>query len=684
MSPTHSNSQSRSSEHSEPVSGAPSVDHWCDLALENAWLAAVVLTPLLFNGYSFTGFEPEKQLLLIALAAFTCLVWLVKFLCGHRLAGLPRVWVLPALALLVGVLSAWFSIDPQRSVLGSYQRAQGLLGQVAIGCVALSVALHCRHTEQHKRLAIALILGSVPVALIAWLQRFGVELSGFPGDPARTAIRASATLGNPIFLGAYLSIACIVTLLAGVRLCFAGADSERTHWANSRACLLTLLGAVLVLQIGALVFTGSRGPVLGLFAALAVLVLLWLALSPGAQQRRGIVLWWFALCSVVLVSGALVAKSAAESVDAEKQPNRLFTLFDPRFRTTQERLALWGAAETVYLSGTVGVADVDPNKPLRWLVGGGQETQWPRLLAAYPPAFANYQKVDESVDRVHNRYWDTALTTGLLGIGAQLALLLWFGCFALRALGLRADRAGGGVRMWAAVGTCVIVPGVCLGLIGEFRFFGVALPLLLIGLFCVCASRAGWVKAAQSTTGALRCSPMEHDRRLVVIGGLAIAVAHQIESAVGLVTLCSSLLFYVGVAVAVASATSRHPDISPGAEANTRWHSLLAQPLGVLLPGIGWLVYQGVRPLGETASGGGSFSAFVVLIALVVLWCAGMALWANWRSANLAGLSQSSEDSRHRGSGHWPYGGAAEWCRARAALFSELGRFAGRALGGVG
>src|SRR5438270_2704623 len=132
-----------------------------DRILEMGWLAAAVLAPLFFNVYSSRVFEPDKISLIRSIALIMAVAWLVKLfeggfralsqsnaplrsrqglnaaMQGAAESGLPS-WlgflrvpmVIPVLTYaLVYLVTSLFSVTPEATWLGSYQRLQGTFSQ---------------------------------------------------------------------------------------------------------------------------------------------------------------------------------------------------------------------------------------------------------------------------------------------------------------------------------------------------------------------------------------------------------------------------------------------------------------------------------------------------------------------------------------------------------------------------
>jgi hypothetical protein len=265
----------------------------CEALMEACWLAAAVIFPLFFNISSVRMFEPDKMFVfkfLVVISGAACLLkWIDGRMTKSDLSGkipsgkalLASPLVIPVLALVVScTLSSVFSIVPAESWWGSYRRAQGA---VALYCyvVLFSVVIReLRTPVQLRRLQYAFILTSLPVAGYTILQFLGPDF--IPWTDVFYE-RSSASMGNPIFLGAYLVMVIPLTfsqLLDGFKSLRKNGD-KRSGIVLSCCC-----GTALILQITALLCTQSRGPVLGLAVAgyICFFILLILNRTPGSRR----------------------------------------------------------------------------------------------------------------------------------------------------------------------------------------------------------------------------------------------------------------------------------------------------------------------------------------------------------------------------------------------------------------
>ncbi|MDQ2806154.1 MAG: O-antigen ligase family protein, partial [Chloroflexota bacterium] len=214
----------------------------CDRVIEAGWLAAAVFTPLYFNVYSSRVFEPDKISLLRNIVLMMTLAWFIKLIEGALAAKggtgtaleaaapgwLPRLFRVPLMIPLilyaaVYLFSTVTSVVPLTAFFGSYQRFQGLISQYTYIMLALMILANLRSRAQLNRLITFAIATSVPVAAYGLLQRAGLDPLPWAGD---VESRVASSLGNAIFVGAYLIMIVPLTLqrLVAVLAAWRGSD----------------------------------------------------------------------------------------------------------------------------------------------------------------------------------------------------------------------------------------------------------------------------------------------------------------------------------------------------------------------------------------------------------------------------------------------------------------------------
>ncbi len=272
------------------------VTRWCEGFIEAGWLAALVIAPLFFNIHSERVFEPDKLTLVRSIALMMSVAWVVRFidLQGWRNLGWlhPRregsIWRMPfvlpvAILVIVYLVSTAFSVTPRVSWAGSYQRLQGTYSTLSyIVIFALAVAT-IRRREQINRIVTTVIITSIPIALYGMLQHFALDPLPWGGNTQR---RIAGHMGNAIFIAAYLIMAVPPTLARIVDAFTNILQEERFSYADVIRSSIYIF--TLAIQLMAIYWSGSRGPLLGLIVGIFALVLILLVSlrNASADERR--------------------------------------------------------------------------------------------------------------------------------------------------------------------------------------------------------------------------------------------------------------------------------------------------------------------------------------------------------------------------------------------------------------
>ena len=595
---------------------------YADAVMETAWLLALVLAPLFFNVYSQRVFEPDKISLVRTMALFGLVAGLIKLFEMLRWRGdeakradedgavpfwrRPLVW--PVLALAAAyLLSTLLSVTPRQSFWGSYQRLQGTFTMFSY-IILFFITLNALRTEQQwRRLQYTIILVSVPIALYGIMQHFHLDPLPWGSD---TVIRVASTMGNAIFLAAYLIMVVPLTierLVSTVQKMLLDENGSVMD-SLSAATLLT----VLVLQFIAILFTQSRGPWIGLAVGLYIFGLL--ALTSLRQQAEkqgalhaGDVIWGVSmglagllalaagLLAMVKVSGVLgmlllllaifgalalylvplfrrwgwrwlwlsfitqsilvalvvvllnVSPGFMPGFGSVPYVGRLSHLMDFEHGTGRVRVLIWQGAVEMMLQPhpplTYPDGHTDSLNAIRPLIGYGPESMWVAYNPYYKPELGELERRNASPDRSHNETFDSLISTGLLGLLAYFALFFSIFYYALKWLGLIADRVSR--SLFFVLG----LVGALLGVIAPWMmgvpyFLGVGLPLGFILGMLVYITYAAF-------RGSDEIFALQR-RQLLIIALLATLVAHFVEIHFGIAIVSTRTYFFILAAALVA------------------------------------------------------------------------------------------------------------------------------------
>ncbi|MCL4459093.1 MAG: O-antigen ligase family protein [Chloroflexi bacterium] len=475
---------------------------FCENILEAGWLATIAAVPLFFNIYSSRVFEPDKIIILRCIVLVMALSFAIRgfergwkraqagdvakdkqpgvVLSVHKRGLSPNLLLVSTLFFaLAYTLATLFSIVPSISLWGSYQRLQGTYTVFTYLLFFLMVIQTLRRREQLDRLINVILLTSVPISLYGLVQHLSKDPLPWSGD---VVFRVTSSMGNAIFLGAYLIMVVPLTLarlldaLARLRQLpkppighfYAGSsallgrlaililqnvvlaipviysvNAPNVWWGAlgaigiflalslsfriERASYLVVLGEMvgygllLCLQLVTLFLTQSRGPLLGLLAGLLFFLL---ALAQRRKQRR--LLWSTVAVSSLLVGLLIVFNLSGTPLEPFKKVpyiGRLGELTQVERGTGKVRILIWqGALQLITTKPNVGFR-TDPLGVLRPLVGYGPEAMLVAFSKVYPPNLAHYEARNASPDRSHNDLLDHLVMEGVLGLVSFLLLV---------------------------------------------------------------------------------------------------------------------------------------------------------------------------------------------------------------------------------------------------------------------
>jgi len=592
---------------------------YCDKLIEAGWLAALIAVPLFFNIYSSRVFEPDKLTLLRSIVIVMIVAWIVSKVEAWQWgeekppeaakAPVPGIWsriravplVLPTLLMVLAYLiSVAFSRTPGISWQGSYVRLQGVSTTFSYIVIFFMMLERLRSRDQLERAIQTIILASVPASLYGILQHYGQDPLPWAGE---TAERVSSSMGNAIFIAAYLLLVFFVTLYKALQV-FGRLASSKEETNLRDAVLGGAYLFILAIQLIAIFFTQSRGPWLGLLGGLYAFVLILLVSlrqRAGGERRvaaadlgRGIgagvgalliggLLAWISIAKIgspmlglALLAAVVIATYAvliltrkglrwlwvswisqtllvAAFLVVFNLPNtplaslretpyigRLGQVFETEGGTGKVRVLIWE-----------GAVKMITDSPLRALVGYGTESMYVTYEPFYPPDLAHYEARNRTPDRSHNQTFDSLVSTGLLGFLSYMFLFTSIFYYGLRWLGLIRSRRERNLFIGLLVGGAVAGALLAWIVTGGFAFVGVSLPAgFIAGLVIYLVIAA--VNPAAPAEGTLHGG-----NRMLVAALMAAILGHFIEIHFGFVVAATGTYFWALAALFVLVGSGR-------------------------------------------------------------------------------------------------------------------------------
>ncbi len=413
------------------------------LTIIRALVALVLLTPLIVMApplpSTFFPYIVGKAVYSRTLVEIAFGLWVVLSL-RHSRYRMPRSWLLPLLGAYVvaALLASLFGVSPQRSIWSTYERMQGFVDLAHWMAFVVVMASVFRSWVDWRpllnfNLGVSFLLGLLGIA-----QHQDIGFFSFLAQGARVDI----TLGNPTYVGAYMLVNMMVALgflgrsLAGPReteerVVTPPKESRaaerrrrrgrtRRRTADQRPLFVVpeavwrgFWAVVVVVNLGILWQSGTRGALFGLVVAslaLALGYLAWGRIRPLRLASLG-ALGLFVVGALAFVG--IRETSFFHSVTRTNIMLNRISLIGPEHHNLTSRLNSWEV-------GLRGFA-------ARPLLGWGPEN----FTIAYDQHVTadKFAISGESFDQAHNKIVEELTTKGLLGTVGYLAV--WVTMFAV-------------------------------------------------------------------------------------------------------------------------------------------------------------------------------------------------------------------------------------------------------------
>jgi tetratricopeptide (TPR) repeat protein/O-antigen ligase len=406
---------------------------------EAMWLSALATIPLLFSYRSSLATYDEAKsygLHFFALITVVLLTWdaTARYLEARR-NGQPiesidvLAWaksdrsnlLIAAIAIFtfVYVISTVLSPMPYFSFWGVAPGSTGynLYSFLSMMVIFFAVVTKLRSVEQVWRVLYVIAGIGTLTAIYGAAQHFGWD----PLYGSHESNRIFGSFGNPIYFGAYLVMTIPVTAVVGIRLILRRA-SKRVF-----ACITVAFA----LQLAAMWFTGSRGPLVGLIVGLIFVAASTLLLVPRRQLSSFVI---FIGVSLLLAIGLILApgeKVGARSLQFGGELSSLTTSdgtgrIEPGLGGRSE---IWSEVLDLAVEWDRLPPDEGMSKLLRPLFGFGPDMlRFSSSLVSKPRASL------EIVDHAHNRALQVLMEQGwvgfvvflsVVGLAVWLLVLVW-------------------------------------------------------------------------------------------------------------------------------------------------------------------------------------------------------------------------------------------------------------------
>lgn len=374
-----------------------------------------VAVPLVFWHGVFFPYTFIKTILFFVLTELLFAVWIV-FAVAHK-EYRPRFSAVTGALLLFLIcmgIASYSGVDWSKSVWSEYERMIGFVTWLHMGAFFLVLSSVVRKDTEWRMIGKAVIGTAAVVALIAVWQGF------------TTSELSVSTIGNAAYLSSY-----IVPIFFLVCM-FALQEKRFTK-------RLWLYIGLLILFLGALIFTQARAGVVGLLSGGGIGALLFLFWGNSQEHTWGLqnkILKKYASVAILFVLILFGSMVFLSSENMYQLPGPFAGLFDFSLesRTTTGRFLVWNIAWEGWKE--------------RFFFGWGPENFSILFNAHYKPEL---YMVEPWFDRAHNFIFDYGSTMGIAG------LLMYVGMFGAACYMMIDKWKRGMVPFWHMAMICSLV-----------------------------------------------------------------------------------------------------------------------------------------------------------------------------------------------------------------------------------
>jgi tetratricopeptide (TPR) repeat protein len=293
-------------------------------------------------------------------------------------------------------------------------------------------------------------------------------------------------------------------------------------------------GIVLSAQLVCIIFSQSRGPLLGIAGGLFFFGLLYAFLH--RRRTATAVLVGAGVAILLFLVMINIPSSPLAGVRDLPYIGRLGRVFEIQGGTGRVRTLIWE-----------GAVDMITADPLRATIGYGPEAMYVAYNPFYPPDLAHYEARNASPDRSHNETFDALVTTGFVGFVVYMFLFTSIFYYGLHWTGLIRNSTERRLFVICSVAGGILGLLVPLVVDRSLRFAGVGLPMGFIAgisLYVTVQALSGRTRRAETNI-----RPQDRWRALLLIALFASIVAHFVEIHFGIAIAATRTYFWAYTAI---------------------------------------------------------------------------------------------------------------------------------------
>lgn len=371
----------------------------CDAIIECGILAIVFFVPVIFDASvsSYNFFDLYKVIFFRFVLILALLAFVAKIFISGKLnyKGSAKIFLFAAVLPACFFASSLLSVDPEKSLWGSFLRQQGFYNFFHYALFFILLVLNIGSFAKIKRIIISAAASSFFVSAYGLAQYLNLDPLVWDESAFRTG-RIFSTLGQPNFFGHWLIMVLPLTIYCVFFI-------AKKALARFFACL------ILFMQFACLILTYSRAAWIGFLCSMFFLAVFWLL---GKRRKKVVfVLICLAVVGAMIVAGLNMAHGGEANIGGKiTMANRIQSIIDFQSGSGKMRMYYMRAA----------AEEMKQASALRIFFGYGPEVLDRVFMKYYAPDWGVHEAINSVPDRAHNWIFDQILSFGVLGLLANL------------------------------------------------------------------------------------------------------------------------------------------------------------------------------------------------------------------------------------------------------------------------
>lgn len=425
---------------------------YCNRIIEYSFYILFFLVPLVISGETSELFEFNKMWLTFLATIVITTAWITKMITRRKIKIVRTPLDIPILIFLVSqIISTIVSLDPHVSFWGYYSRFNGgLLSTITYIILYYAFVSNLAAIIIVKRLMKIILMSGAIVALWGLPSHFGydptcfifrgsLDVSCWTAD-FQPKIRIFSTMGQPDWLAAFVSVLIPISIYFFIESLKKKAKGLKNIFSDFtfKSWFYLLLTGLFYLD---LTYTRSRSAMLAVWISLTFFAAIFLFVQRKnikASVREVLFKFWHGIivALVLLLITFFVGQPFAQ-LEKITYPGIVSKINELRTTSKQEKVSRETSKEEQVHYGELGGTD---SSKIRLIVWEGALNIWKNNpifgtgVETFAFAYYKYKLPEHNLtsewnflyNKAHNEYLNYLATTGILGLGSYLSIILLF------------------------------------------------------------------------------------------------------------------------------------------------------------------------------------------------------------------------------------------------------------------